>query len=116
MFYQREQMRSLNIKSVDELKTMPHGKRATVAGAVITRQRPGTASGLIFLTMEDETGYAKVIVMPHVYEKYRQVVLEPRFIRVTGIVQNQDGIVHLKADHVEALTVSAAQMASHDFH
>src|SRR5579864_5936212 len=116
MFYRRQEMRRLNIKSAAELRAMPHGKRATVAGAVITRQRPGTASGLIFLTLEDETGYANVIVMPQVYEEYRQAVLEPKFIRVSGTVQNQDGIVHLKAEHVEALMVSAAQMASHDFH
>ena len=92
------------------------GRRATVAGAVITRQRPGTAKGLIFLTLEDETGNANVIVMPDVYEEYRQAVLEPKFIRVSGTVQNQDGIVHLKAEHVEALPVSAAQITSHDFH
>jgi error-prone DNA polymerase len=116
MFYRREEMRRLNIKSAAEMGALAHGKRATVAGAVITRQRPGTASGLIFLTLEDETGYANIIVMPQVYEKYRQAVLEPRFIRVSGTVQNQDGIVHLKADHVAALTVSAAQMTSHDFH
>jgi error-prone DNA polymerase len=116
MFYRRAEMRRLNIKSAAELRVMPHGKKTTVAGAVITRQRPGTASGLIFLTMEDETGYSNVIVMPHVYEKYRQAVLEPRFVRVSGIVQNQDGIVHLKAEHVQALVVSAAQIASHDFH
>jgi error-prone DNA polymerase len=116
MFYRRAEMRNLNIKSAAELRAMKHGRTATVAGAVITRQRPGTASGLIFLTLEDETGYANVIVMPHVYEKYRQVVLEPRFVRVTGIVQNQDGIVHLRAEHVESLAISAAQTASHDFH
>lgn len=116
MFYRRAEMRSLNIKSAAELRAMPNGESAIVAGAVITRQRPGTASGLIFLTMEDETGYANVIVMPHIYEKYRQAVLEPRFVRVSGRVQNQDGIVHLKAEHVEALVVSAAQLASHDFH
>jgi error-prone DNA polymerase len=116
MFYRRTEMRRLNIKSAAELRAMPNGKRAIVAGAVITRQRPGTASGLIFLTMEDETGYANVIVMPHIYEKYRQAVLEPRFVRVSGTVQNQDGIVHLKAEHVEALVVSAASMSSHDFH
>jgi error-prone DNA polymerase len=116
MFYRRAEMHKLNIKSAAEMRAMAHGKRATVAGAVITRQRPGTASGLIFLTLEDETGYANVIVMPHVYEAYRQAVLEPKFIRVSGIVQNQDGIVHLKAEHVEALSVSAAPMASHDFH
>jgi error-prone DNA polymerase len=114
MFYRREEMRKLKIKSAAELRAMPHGKKATVAGVVITRQRPETASGLIFLTMEDETGYSNVIVMPHVYEKYRQAVLEPRFIRVSGTVQNQDGIVHLRAEHVEALAVSAAQMSSHD--
>ena len=116
MFYRRAEMHRLNIKSAAEMRAMAHGKRATVAGAVITRQRPGTASGLIFLTLEDETGYANVIVMPHVYEKYRQAVLEPKFIRVSGTVQNQDGIVHLKAEHVEALSISAAQMKSHDFH
>jgi error-prone DNA polymerase len=109
-------MRSLNIKSAAELRATTHDKKATVAGAVITRQRPGTAKGLIFLTLEDETGNANVIIMPDIYEKYRQVVLEPRFIRVSGTVQNQDGIVHLRAEHVEALTVSAAQMSSHDFH
>ncbi len=83
---------------------------------MITRQRPGTAKGLIFLTLEDETGNANVIVMPDIYEKYRRAVLEPKFIRVSGIVQNQDGIVHLRAEHIEALQVSAAQVASHDFH
>jgi error-prone DNA polymerase len=116
MFYRRAEMHRLNIKSAAEMRAIAHGKRATVAGAVITRQRPDTASGLIFLTLEDETGYVNVIVMPHVYEEYRQAVLEPKFIRVSGTVQNQDGIVHLKAEHVEALSVSAAPMASHDFH
>jgi len=116
MFYQREEMRSLNIKSAAELRETKHGKKATVAGAVITRQRPGTASGLIFLTLEDETGNANVIVMPHIYEKYRQLVLESKFIRVFGVVQNQDGIVHLKAEHVEKLTFSAIAITSHDFH
>jgi error-prone DNA polymerase len=116
MFYRREEMRKLNIKSASELRAMKHGMRATVAGAVITRQRPGTAKGLIFLTLEDETGNANVIVMPDIYEKYRQAVLEPRFVCVSGTVQNQDDIVHLRAEHVEPLMVSAAQMTSHDFH
>jgi len=116
MFYQRAEMRRLNIKSAAELRAMAHGKKATVAGAVITRQRPGTAKGLIFLTLEDETGNANVIVMPDVYEKYRQAVLEPRFVRVSGIVQNQDGIVHLRAEQIASLVISAAEVSSHDFH
>ena len=81
-----------------------------------TRQRPGTAKGLIFLTLEDETGYANVIIMPDTYEKYRQAVLEPKFVRVLGTVQNQDGIVHLRAEEIAPLTISAAQVVSHDFH
>ena len=116
MYYRREEMRSLNIKSAAELRAMENGMKATVAGAVITRQRPGTAKGLIFLTLEDETGNANVIVMPDIYEKYRQAILEPKFVCVSGTVQNQDGIVHLRAKQVEALTISAAQVASHDFH
>ena len=116
MFYRREEMRNLNIKSAAELRPMKHGKKATVAGAVITRQRPGTAKGLVFLTLEDETGNANVIVMPDIYEKYRKAILEPKFICVSGTVQNQGGIIHLKAEHVEALPVSAVQITSHDFH
>jgi error-prone DNA polymerase len=116
MYYRRDEMRSLNIKSSAELKAMKHGKSATIAGAVITRQRPGTAKGLIFLTLEDEHGNANVIVMPDVFEKYRQDVLGPTFVRVSGTVQNQDGIVHLKAQHIEPLVVSAAAVESHDFH
>ncbi len=116
MAYRRAEMRSLNIKSSAELRAMANGKRATVAGAVITRQRPGTAKGLVFLTLEDETGNANVIIMPDIYEKYRRAVLEPRFIKVSGTVQNQDGIVHLRAESIEALMVTGAEMTSHDFH
>ena len=57
---------------------------------------------------------ANVIVMPDIYEKYRRAVLEPRFLRVSGIVQNQDGIVHLRAANIEALMVTGAEVASHD--
>jgi error-prone DNA polymerase len=116
MAYRRAEMRKLNIKSAAELRGTANGRKATVAGCVITRQRPGTARGLIFLTLEDETGNANVIIMPDIYEKYRRAVLEPRFVRASGTVQNQDGIVHLRAEHIEALQVSAAQVTSHDFH
>jgi error-prone DNA polymerase len=72
--------------------------------------------GLIFLTLEDETGNSNIIVMPDVYEKNRRAVLEPRFVRISGTVQNQDGIVHLRAENITPLVVSAAQVWSHDFH
>ena len=116
MAYRREQMRQMGILSATELKRMPHNKRAVVAGAVITRQRPGTANGLIFLTLEDETGHANIIVMPDVYGADPMAVLKERFLRVEGRVQNQDGIVHLKADVIRPLTTSSLEISSHDFH
>jgi error-prone DNA polymerase len=116
MAYRRKEMRKLGIKSAAELKNMPHGKPATVGGCVITRQRPGTAKGLIFLTLEDETGNSNVIITPDFYEKHRVSVLYERFVQISGKVQNQDGIVHLKADSIRPLAISAAQIQSHDFH
>lgn len=93
MAYRRFEMQQRGIKSAAELKVMPHGKFATIGGCVITRQRPGTARGLIFITLEDETGNSNVIISPDFYEKNRAKVLYERFIQVSGKVQNQDGIV-----------------------
>ena len=116
MAYRRKEMKRLGIKSAAELREMPHGKRATVGGCVITRQRPGTAKGLIFMTLEDETGNSNVIITPDFYENNRVAILYERFVKISGKVQNQDGIVHLKAEAISALAISAAQISSHDFH
>ncbi|HEV7521579.1 MAG TPA: error-prone DNA polymerase [Candidatus Angelobacter sp.] len=116
MAYQRNALRRMGILSAAELREAPHGKQAIVAGSVITRQRPGTAKGLIFLTLEDETGNSNVIVMPDLYSNDPLVVLHERFLKVKGVVQNQDGIVHLKAQKIMPLKVTAAEMQSHDFH
>jgi error-prone DNA polymerase len=116
MAYRRTALRKAGICSAAELRQLPHGKQAVVAGCVITRQRPGTAKGLIFLTLEDETGNANIIVMPDVYSRDPMVVLRERFVKVKGAVQNQDGIVHLKAQKILPLQVTAAETESHDFH
>jgi error-prone DNA polymerase len=116
MAYRREALRALGIKSAIELKNFPHGKEASVAGCVITRQRPGTAKGIIFMTLEDETGTARVIISPDFYDQNRMAVLNERFVLVSGPVQNQDGIVHLKARTIKSLSISAAPTLSHDFH
>jgi error-prone DNA polymerase len=116
MAYRRTALRRMGICSAAELRQHPHGKPAVVAGCVITRQRPGTAKGLIFLTLEDETGNANIIVMPDVYSADPMVVLHERFVKVKGTVQNQDGIVHLKALKILPLHVTAAETQSHDFH
>ncbi|MGZ4866021.1 MAG: DNA polymerase III subunit alpha [Candidatus Angelobacter sp.] len=116
MAYQRSALRRMGILSAAELRESPHGKEAVVAGSVITRQRPGTAKGLIFITLEDETGNSNIIVMPDLYSSDPLVVLHERFLKVKGVVQNQDGIVHLKAQKILPLKVTAAEMQSHDFH
>jgi error-prone DNA polymerase len=116
MAYRRDELRSMGICSAAQLRELRHGKPAVVAGCVITRQRPGTAKGLIFLTLEDETGNSNVIVSPDVYSSDPAVVLNERFVEVQGTVQNQDGIVHLKAKKILPLQVTAAEMQSHDFH
>ncbi|MGA8271336.1 MAG: error-prone DNA polymerase [Candidatus Sulfotelmatobacter sp.] len=116
MAYRRERLRALGILSASELRKLPHNKSAVAAGCVITRQRPGTAKGLIFLTLEDETGHANIVVMPDVYEADPMVVLHERFIQVKGRVQNQDGVVHLRAESISPLAVSAAVTQSHNFH
>jgi len=116
MAYRRTVLRKMGICSSAELRQLPHNKSAVVAGCVITRQRPGTAKGLIFLTLEDETGNANIIVSPDVYSRDPRVVLHERFVKIRGTVQNQDGIVHLKAENILPLQVTAAETHSHDFH
>jgi error-prone DNA polymerase len=115
MAYRRDALRARGIKSAMELKNLPHGQYATVAGCVITRQRPGTAKGIIFMTLEDETGTSRVIISPDFYDENRMVVLKERFVLVSGVVQNQDNVVHLKARSIQSLAIGAIATSSHDF-
>ena len=87
-----------------------------LAGCVIARQRPGTALGFIFLSMEDETGISNVIVHPELYDANRVTVTRAKFLLVTGRLQNQAGVIHVRAERVEPLAVSAIEVRSHDFH
>jgi error-prone DNA polymerase len=92
------------------------GRRVRVAGAVITRQRPGTAKGFVFLSLEDETGIANIIVNPDVFAIYKRVIVDEPYLLVEGILQNQDGAVSVKADRVEGLKHTGPTVESHDFH
>jgi error-prone DNA polymerase len=116
MAYRRDVLRARGVKSALELRNLTHGIEAATAGCVITRQRPGTAKGIIFMTLEDETGTSRVIISPDFYDQNRMVVLNERFVLVSGIVQNQDNVVHLKARSIQPLSISAAPTPSHDFH
>jgi error-prone DNA polymerase len=116
MAYRRDALCLRGVKSAMELRSLPSGIEATIAGCVITRQRPGTAKGIIFMTLEDETGTSRVIISPDFYDNNRMVVLKERFVLVSGMVQNHDSVVHLKARRIEPLAISAAPTHSHDFH
>jgi error-prone DNA polymerase len=83
---------------------------------VIARQRPGTAKGFVFLSLEDETGIANVIVNPDLYESFRKVINVEKFLRVEGVLQNQDHTISIKASRIEALSITRAKTLSHDFH
>lgn len=88
----------------DHLPLTQDRTHVRVAGLVITRQRPGTASGVIFLTLEDETGIVNVIVWPKVYERFRRAVIAGRLLRVTGQLQREGAVQHLIAWNVEDLS------------
>ncbi len=86
------------------------GPRVQVAGLVITRQRPGTASGVIFVTLEDETGVSNVIVWPKLYEAQRRAVIGARLMRVTGRVQREGAVIHVIAERVEDLSAELGRI------
>jgi error-prone DNA polymerase len=116
MFYRREELRSRSILSAQELQAHRDGTYVRAAGCVIARQRPGTAKGFIFLSMEDETGILNVIIRPELYERERVLVSRGKFLLVEGKLQNQDTVVHVRADRVSQLMGSDAAVRSHDFH
>jgi len=88
----------------DALPAIASGRRVTVGGLVLVRQRPGTAAGVIFMTLEDETAIANTIVWPKIFETFRPVVLGARLVSVTGKLQNESGVIHVVAERVEDLT------------
>jgi error-prone DNA polymerase len=96
------------------LAAHPVNQRVAIAGLVLVRQRPGTAKGVIFATLEDETGVANVIVWPHVFERYRRVVLGSLLLRVVGKLQRESGIVHVVADHLADLSPMLSTLAHID--
>jgi error-prone DNA polymerase len=96
----REGLEQSGILPTSRLTEVRHGTRMSVAGLVLVRQRPGSASGVVFITLEDEHGVANLIVVPPVFERFRKVVLTARLIAATGRVERQDGVVHLLVDHL----------------
>jgi error-prone DNA polymerase len=116
MAHQRAWLDTMNVARAVDLKNMRNGMPVRIAGWVIVRQRPGTAKGFMFLSMEDETGIANVIVTPQLFEKNRQALVDYPFLLIEGVLQHQDNVVSVKVRRVEPLHIKMASAGSHDFH
>jgi len=109
----RADLSARNVQPNDALRTIKTGMRVTISGLVTCRQRPGSAKGVVFMTLEDETSVANVIVWPKIFERVRPIVLGARYVSVTGRVQSQSDVIHVVADEIEDLTFLLARLAEH---
>ena len=109
----RSDLNARGIKQNDTLRRTASEARTRISGLVTCRQRPGSANGVVFMTIEDETAVANVIVWPKVFERLRPVVLGARYVAVTGRVQEESGVIHVVAEQLEDLTPFLARLADH---
>jgi len=116
MAYHRARMQAMGIHKAGDLSHIPDGQHLRIGGCVICRQRPGTAKGFVFLSIEDETGVANAIVMPDLFQKNRLLLSSAQFLMVEGILQNQDNVISVKAERVLPLSITRAETSSHDFY
>ena len=116
MSWQRAVLREQGFLSAGELESYGSNQTIRIAGSVICRQRPGTAKGFVFLSLEDETGIANIILTPDVFEQNRLVVTRSRFLSVEGKLQKQEGVIHVKAQWISPIEITSAIIRSHNFH
>jgi error-prone DNA polymerase len=114
----REKLRARRLPDARTVSRLPHGRLVSYAGIVICRQRPGTASGVVFMTLEDETGFVNVVVWSRVYERHKVLVKTTSFLGVTGKLQVQEGVAHLVAESfwTPKDLLEPAKVGSRDFH
>ena len=116
MALKRDELAMRGILRARDLTSARQGRRVRVAGMVITRQRPGTAKGFVFLTLEDETGIANIIVRPDLFARDRLVVVEEPFLMIDGALQHQDGVISIRAEQVQGLRGIDVDFDAHDFY
>jgi error-prone DNA polymerase len=115
MAHRRAEMNALGVTPARDLASVPDGRLVRIAGSVVVRQRPGTAKGFVFLSMEDETGIMNAIVTPATFDRFKFEVLAEPHLMIDGVLQNLDGVISVKAGRVIGMRHGAAA-ASHDFH
>jgi error-prone DNA polymerase len=112
IMFLREKLSAEGIVATEKLAEMQSGRRVSVAGLVLVRQRPGTASGVIFATLEDETGVANIIVWPKIFERFRAIVLGARLLRVWGKLQSEQGVIHVIAERLQDMSPLLSLLSS----
>jgi error-prone DNA polymerase len=116
MAFRRGWLGRMSVSRGADLAAFRHGAWVKVAGAVVVRQRPGTAKGFVFLNLEDETGLVNVIVRPALFHRHRLALVNEPFLLVEGTLQRQDGVTAVRAERISALSHRLASVPSHDFH
>ena len=116
MAFHREKLDALGVTPASQLQFIRNGRPARIAGCVICRQRPGTAKGLLFLSLEDETGVSNAVVMPDVFDRERSTILNNPYLVIEGEMQNIDGVLTVRAARFEPLHLAEEAVPSHDFH
>jgi error-prone DNA polymerase len=116
MAHRREALDALQVTRAADLPYVRPNSTVRVAGCVIVRQRPGTAKGIVFLSLEDETGISNVVVMSEMFDAERAMLITEPWLLVEGPLQNIDNVIHIRAKRIEPLPYQAIKSASHDFH
>ncbi len=116
MALRRDELAMRGVLRAIDLRAVRQGRRVRVGGMVITRQRPGTAKGFVFLTLEDETGIANIIVRPDLFTRDRLVIVEEPFLIVEGVLQNQEGVTSVRAEAVFGMRGLDVDFDAHDFY
>ena len=114
--HERSRMRAHGVVTAGDLKLLPGGRRVRVGGLCIVRQRPGTAKGFVFLSLEDETGISNIIIEPEVYEQNRPAVLASALLVVEGRLERRDGVISVKGDRFWPLAGLGDDVRGRDFH
>jgi error-prone DNA polymerase len=114
--YHRELLKRQGVLSAMDLHQLKDGVFVRVAGSVIARQRPGTAKGFVFLSLEDETGISNAIITPQLFRQDHVTIVHQQFLLIEGRLQNQDNVISVKAERVRPLGLTRAETTSHDFH
>jgi error-prone DNA polymerase len=116
MTHCRKDLDAIGVKRASELHHVRNGALVRVAGCVIARQRPGTANGFVFLSLEDETGISNAVITPDVFQQNRYTIVDGKFLLIEGRLQNMDNVISVKVSSVKKLAVTDAETVSRDFH